>query len=66
MESAMKRIKKKLDLILLTFLMTVLVGPPFGIQGYDSAIDYGKKALVKKTRTPLSASIRSAKVRTPG
>jgi heme/copper-type cytochrome/quinol oxidase subunit 2 len=35
MESAMKRIKKKLDLILLILLMTVLVGLPLGIQAYD-------------------------------
>jgi cytochrome c oxidase subunit 2 len=47
MESAMKRIKKKLDLILLTLLVTILVGLPFGIQAYDRE--------VKKEKVPPGA-----------
>jgi heme/copper-type cytochrome/quinol oxidase subunit 2 len=31
----MKRIKKKIDLILFTLLMTIVVGLPIGIQAYD-------------------------------
>jgi heme/copper-type cytochrome/quinol oxidase subunit 2 len=38
MESVMKRIKKKLDLILFTLLVTILVGLPFGIQAYDHEV----------------------------
>jgi heme/copper-type cytochrome/quinol oxidase subunit 2 len=38
----MKRIKKKLDLILLTLLVTILVGLPFGIQAYDREVKQEK------------------------
>jgi len=34
----MRRIKKKLDLLLLTLLMTILVGLPFGIRAYDREV----------------------------
>jgi heme/copper-type cytochrome/quinol oxidase subunit 2 len=42
MESAMKRINKKLDLILLALLVTILVGLPFGIQAYDRGVKQEK------------------------
>jgi heme/copper-type cytochrome/quinol oxidase subunit 2 len=38
MESAMVRIKKKIDLLLLTLLVTILVAIPFGIQAYDRGV----------------------------
>jgi heme/copper-type cytochrome/quinol oxidase subunit 2 len=38
----MKRIKKKLDLILLTLLVTIMVGLPFGIQAYDREVKQEK------------------------
>jgi heme/copper-type cytochrome/quinol oxidase subunit 2 len=38
----MKRINKKLDLILLTLLVTILVGLPFGIQAYDREVKQEK------------------------
>jgi heme/copper-type cytochrome/quinol oxidase subunit 2 len=38
MESAMVRLKKKLDLLLLTLLVTILVGLPIGIQAYDREV----------------------------
>jgi heme/copper-type cytochrome/quinol oxidase subunit 2 len=38
MENAMIRLKKKLDLLLLTLLVTILVGLPFGIQAYDREV----------------------------
>ncbi len=41
-ESAMKRIKKKIDLILLTLLVTIVVGLPFGIQTYDREVKHEK------------------------
>jgi heme/copper-type cytochrome/quinol oxidase subunit 2 len=34
----MRRIKKKLDLLLLTLMMTILVGLPFGIRAYDREV----------------------------
>jgi heme/copper-type cytochrome/quinol oxidase subunit 2 len=34
----MRRIKKKLDLLLFTLLMTVLVGLPIGIRAYDREV----------------------------
>jgi heme/copper-type cytochrome/quinol oxidase subunit 2 len=38
MESAMIRLRKKIDLLLLTLLVTILVGIPFGIQAYDREV----------------------------
>jgi heme/copper-type cytochrome/quinol oxidase subunit 2 len=38
----MKRVNKKLDLILLTILVTILVGLPFGIQAYDREVKHEK------------------------
>jgi heme/copper-type cytochrome/quinol oxidase subunit 2 len=34
----MRRIRKKLDLLLLTLLMTILVGLPLGIRAYDREV----------------------------
>ena len=34
----MKKIKRKMDLILLTLLVTILAGLPFGIQAYDREV----------------------------
>jgi heme/copper-type cytochrome/quinol oxidase subunit 2 len=34
----MRRIKKKLDLLLLTLMVTILVGLPFGIRAYDREV----------------------------
>ncbi len=34
----MRRIKKKLDLLLLALMMTILVGLPFGIRAYDREV----------------------------
>jgi heme/copper-type cytochrome/quinol oxidase subunit 2 len=42
MESAMIRLKKKLDLLLLALLVTILVGMPFGIQAYDREVQQEK------------------------
>jgi cytochrome c oxidase subunit 2 len=38
----MKRLKKKLDLILLILLVAILVGLPFGIQAYDREVQQEK------------------------
>ena len=38
----MTRLKKKLDLILLTLLVTIIVGLPFGIQAYDREVKQEK------------------------
>jgi heme/copper-type cytochrome/quinol oxidase subunit 2 len=38
----MERLKKKLDLILLILLVTILLGLPFGIQAYDREVKQEK------------------------
>jgi heme/copper-type cytochrome/quinol oxidase subunit 2 len=38
MEGGMIRLKRKIDLLLLTLLVTILVGIPFGIQAYDREV----------------------------
>jgi heme/copper-type cytochrome/quinol oxidase subunit 2 len=38
MEGRMIRLKRKIDLLLLTLLVTILVGIPFGIQAYDREV----------------------------
>jgi Cytochrome C oxidase subunit II, periplasmic domain len=38
----MRRIRKKLDLLLLTLLMTILVGLPLGIRAYDREVKQQK------------------------
>ena len=38
----MKRLKKKLDLILLVLLVTIVLGLPFGIQAYDREVKQEK------------------------
>jgi heme/copper-type cytochrome/quinol oxidase subunit 2 len=38
----MKRLRKKLDLILLMLLVAILVGLPFGIQAYDREVQQEK------------------------
>jgi hypothetical protein len=35
----MRRIKKKLDLLLLTLMITIVVGLPFGIRAYDHEVN---------------------------